>query len=1200
MMQLRNRKIDTASGVAQDKVTRVRNLGRGLRKTSERQSPKATSDVSSAGPDLTTTCNQTAESVLPVSIATTKAGKPRKLASWTLEMNKNILRIYYTATKLETDKTMYRNKMYEQFKAMYPSMNITVQRIADQYRSIIVNNMIPTPVIEQIKKEVSETLGNQQCSENTIEPSEVIIDNGDNYENTSDVNRTKNDVNNVIDKLEQMLINEFNIAVIEFSGMNPANRHIIPKQLTSAKLDKITAVLNTKILPDVIVDANFEKLHTTIYCAAVAAIRTNGSKTKSKSQGNNSIKQKPHWELRISKKIEEVRCKLGRLNQYKNGNKSKKLAKDVQKIFKNTAVHTKYEPQNKHVEDHIDTLKQRLSVLVNRLRNYKEANMRKHQNEQFKNNEKMFYRNLTKTETVNNGAPAKDAIQQYWKSLWSNQVEHNKDAAWITSEIDSVKDVQEMTAEHFTLNDVKSAINSTHNWKATGIDNIHNYWYKKFTCVHEQLTKQLNDLIEHPEEMPEFLTQGITYMLPKTEDTKNPAKYRPITCLPTIYKILTACITNQIYKYCEEKGIMTEQQKGCRRNAQGCKEQLIIDSVMLEQAYKSNRSIYVTYIDYKKAFDSVPHSWLIHVLEIYKIDKRLVRFLKHIITTWKTTAKVQINNSCTTTEPIQIRRGIFQGDSLSPLWFCLALNPLSKMLNNTKYGFNVKNGTNSQYKLSHLMYMDDIKLYASAKTKLQILTQLTETFSKDIGMEFGLDKCKTQCIDRGKQSCAEFELQNGEKIEAMAEKETYKYLGVQQGRRIEHKKIKSDLKNAYNQRIRNVLKTKLNAKNITKAINTFAVPILTYSFGVIKWSSTELEEIQRKTRVLMTKNGMHHPKSAVERTTLPRNEGGRGLVDIKNIHDEQVKRLFQYFQTKQNETELHKAIVKADKGHTPLNMSKPAEELPESDCNNIQTKLNSWAKKTIHGRHYHELEEPYMDKEASNAWLKYGDHSPKIEGLMIAIQDQVMCTRNYRKYIMRDSSVEDVCRQCHKSGETIQHITAGCVAITQTEYKQRHDQVAKIIHQKLAMNHKLLTQKEKYFLYKPRAVLENDTHMIYWDRTIMTSIEIQHNRPDITLIDKVQKTTYLVDIAVPNSNNVQKTCEEKKRKYTELANEIKKQWKMNKVVVVPIVISATGLVPKTIHNSLQILEIDKNGYIELQKSVIYSTCHIVRKFLNIQ
>ena len=63
------------------------------------------------------------------------------------------------------------------------------------------------------------------------------------------------------------------------------------------------------------------------------------------------------------------------------------------------------------------------------------------------------------------------------------------------------------------------------------------------------------------------------------------------------------------------------------KNSQGCKESIIVDSAVLEQAHKDNRNLYIAYIDYHKAFDSVPHSWLIHVLEIYKIDPLIINSL---------------------------------------------------------------------------------------------------------------------------------------------------------------------------------------------------------------------------------------------------------------------------------------------------------------------------------------------------------------------------------------------------------------------------------------------------------------------------------------------------------------------------------------------------------------------------------------------
>jgi len=82
-------------------------------------------------------------------------------------------------------------------------------------------------------------------------------------------------------------------------------------------------------------------------------------------------------------------------------------------------------------------------------------------------------------------------------------------------------------------------------------------------------------------------------------------------------------------------------------------------------------------------------------------------------------------------QPIQIRRGIFQGDSLSPLLFCIALIPLTNELNRADCG-NQVHGT--ERKISHLLYMDDLKLLCSNENDLKNEMCIVQTISKDINM----------------------------------------------------------------------------------------------------------------------------------------------------------------------------------------------------------------------------------------------------------------------------------------------------------------------------------------------------------------------------------------------------------------------------------------------------------------------------------
>jgi hypothetical protein len=95
--------------------------------------------------------------------------------------------------------------------------------------------------------------------------------------------------------------------------------------------------------------------------------------------------------------------------------------------------------------------------------------------------------------------------------------------------------------------------------------------------------------------------------------------------------------------------------------------------------------------------------------------------------------------------------------------------------------------------------------------------------------------------------------QEGEIIKNLNKGEFYKYLGINQSNHIQHSIIKENLEKQFYLRIKSILKSKLNGNNLIKAVNTYAVPLLTYSFGVIKWSKTNLQNINIKTRVLFYK-----------------------------------------------------------------------------------------------------------------------------------------------------------------------------------------------------------------------------------------------------------------------------------------------------------------------------------------------------------
>ena len=83
-----------------------------------------------------------------------------------------------------------------------------------------------------------------------------------------------------------------------------------------------------------------------------------------------------------------------------------------------------------------------------------------------------------------------------------------------------------------------------------------------------------------------------------------------------MYKVLTSIITERPYIFLESNNLLP---KRCRCTNYGCKDQLLINKAILEEVTSKPRNLPTTWIDYKKAFDSVPHTWITKNLERYKI-----------------------------------------------------------------------------------------------------------------------------------------------------------------------------------------------------------------------------------------------------------------------------------------------------------------------------------------------------------------------------------------------------------------------------------------------------------------------------------------------------------------------------------------------------------------------------------------------------
>ena len=294
------------------------------------------------------------------------------------------------------------------------------------------------------------------------------------------------------------------------------------------------------------------------------------------------------------------------------------------------------------------------------------------------------------------------------------------------------------------------------------------------------------------------------------------------------------------------------------------------------------------WIDYKKAFDMVPHSWLKKCMMMFGVAENMRKVLGNSMQKWK----IELTTGGQKLGTVRIRRGIYQRDSLSPLLFVLALTPMSLVLREVKAGYQLGD---LRGKVSQRLFMDDLKLYKQTEKQIDALVNTVRIFSEDIGMEFRISKHATLTMKRGIISKSSgTHLPNEEFIKNIEEGEGCKYLGILGADRLTNLEMKEKVRKEYCCRIKKILKSNLNSGNVVTAITSRAIAVIRYSAGLIKWTKDELRTIDKKNWKTKKMHRALHPQDDVDRIYMPRNNGGRGIISVEDCVEMETESLKKY------------------------------------------------------------------------------------------------------------------------------------------------------------------------------------------------------------------------------------------------------------------------------------------------------------------
>ena len=91
----------------------------------------------------------------------------------------------------------------------------------------------------------------------------------------------------------------------------------------------------------------------------------------------------------------------------------------------------------------------------------------------------------------------------------------------------------------------------------------------------------------------------------------------------------------KLYHHLERNGLLTDEQKGCMKGSRGTKDKLLIDKEILKNCRRRLTNLSFAWIDYKKAYDMVPHSWILKCLEMVGAAKNIISTISNTMVNWK-------------------------------------------------------------------------------------------------------------------------------------------------------------------------------------------------------------------------------------------------------------------------------------------------------------------------------------------------------------------------------------------------------------------------------------------------------------------------------------------------------------------------------------------------------------------------------------
>ncbi|KAM9949538.1 hypothetical protein ACTFIT_010751 [Dictyostelium discoideum] len=291
----------------------------------------------------------------------------------------------------------------------------------------------------------------------------------------------------------------------------------------------------------------------------------------------------------------------------------------------------------------------------------------------------------------------------------------------------------------FTSQEILEVIKQLNPHKSPGPDGIPNLFY----ITHKEklapiLASAFNDTLRNPHLNSKNYKEGLIITIPKKGDPELIKNRRPITLANCIYKIHSKLINNRIIPILTK--VINHYQKGFVPG------RFIIDNIISMNElinYCNDKRIngIITLYDFEKAFDSISHGSILRSLQHINIPTNIINLIMNLLT--KSEARIEINGR--TTIPFEIKRGVKQGDPLSPTLFVLVIEALArKILQDDRITGLPLNNSNHREKFQS--FADDSASMVPDSQQLELVLQHFNSFCKATSSKLNIDKSSSILI----------------------------------------------------------------------------------------------------------------------------------------------------------------------------------------------------------------------------------------------------------------------------------------------------------------------------------------------------------------------------------------------------------------------------------------------------------------------